>query len=735
MDGRPGPMSQETCLRATRGADTWSASLSPRTSGTRGLWRAWLHGSQFLGVVPGLSSDVVGGKELAFGRGAAAQASLEVRAFFMNAPFTFYARVLVGLLVILTGGPGPVTAQSPQPDSANGDTSRVQWRTSLPPLTVTASRIPVSPLRAPARITVLDSTALKVTGATSVADLLEDRAGLHVRRYGTSGLATPALRGTGASQTVLLLDGQRITDPQIGHLDLSLLPSALLQSVSVMHGPASPLYGSSGIGGGIHLQSVRPRSSLLTRMTTRMGAFGERGGSLLVGGTPADATSVLVAADYQSTDGDFPYVDDSQFPPETVRRRNADRTRRTLYGSVRSRVGNHRLRLSGWLTRAERGLPPANSTAPARERQWDRQLRLWGRDRMPLGNGRLSVEGLTQRTRLRYRNGAQDIDETGRTGLTSLEASLRYPVSSHWTMAGGLSGSYAEAQHPSLDATAHQEHLSAFAEGTARYERFRLYPALRADAYWMPKGRTRATVNPRLGLNAQLFSQWPGLHLKAQVGRAFRMPTFNDRYWQPGGNPDLRPERSWGGDVGLRLKRPPGHVELTAFGHWRRDQIVWEPTGRGYWSPTNVGRVRALGAEVSASWAWSPPFGDALRAGLTYTVTDTRNRADPNAPSYNEPLLYVPRDQMKSHSTFAWGPAALDFNARYTARRPVTSDGTRFLNAYILVDAQLRLEHDFGRVRGELSLRIENVLDTEYHTIGGRPMPPRHARVRLSLNL
>jgi iron complex outermembrane receptor protein len=653
----------------------------------------------------------------------------------MDAPHIVHFRLCAALLIVVGLCLGPAAAQPVPADPVAADTSDVQWETTLPPLTVTASRLPTSPAEAPARVSVFDSSALRTSGASSVAGLLDDRAGLHVRRYGAGGLATPALRGTGASQTVLLLDGQRITDPQIGHLDLSLLPTALLRSVRVMHGPASPLHGSNGLGGAINLQTHPPSSSTEARLAVEGGAFGARGGSLLVSSALTDVTSVVAAVDYQATDGDFPYTDESRFPPETVRRRNADRTRRSLYASTRSRVAEHQLRVSGWVTQAERGHPPTSSTAPARARQWDTQVRIWGRDRVPVGEGRLAVSGLAQRTRLRYADPTQDLDQTGRTALASLETTLRHPVSGRWTMIGGGSGSYARARHPSLAASAHQHHASAFVEGTGRYGRLTLYPALRTDAYWMPAGTTRGAMSPRLGLNWQPFARWPGLHVKAQIGRSFRVPTFNDRYWQPGGNPDLRPERSWGGDLGIRLDWSHGHAELSAFGHRRRDQITWQPTGNGYWAPKNVQRVRALGGEASVGGAWSLPFGADLRGGVTYTITDARNRTDPGSDSYNEPLRYVPRDQLKAHSTLSWGPAALDLNARYTGRRYVTSDGSQFLEAYVIADTQLRLEHEFGGVRTELSLRLDNALDTDYESVGGRPMPPRHARLRLRLIL
>jgi iron complex outermembrane receptor protein len=225
--------------------------------------------------------------------------------------------------------------------------------------------------------------------------------------------------------------------------------------------------------------------------------------------------------------------------------------------------------------------------------------------------------------------------------------------------------------------------------------------------------------------------RWPDLRLKAQVGRAFRVPTFNDRYWEPGGNPDLQPERSWGGDLGLWLDSPRGHVEWTAFGHLRRDQIVWRPSGEGHWTPINVGRVRALGSEISGAWGRSLAPDATLSVGFIYTFTDARNRSEPHSASYNEPVRYVPRDQLKAHSTVSWGPATLTAKVRYTGRRPLTSDGRLVLDAYVTGGTRLQLEHSFSGIRTALSVDVENVFNTDYRSIGNRPMPPRHARIRL----
>src|SRR5690606_17414352 len=133
-----------------------------------------------------------------------------------------------------------------------------------------------------------------------------------------------SLRGTGASQTLVLLDGHRIADPQLGQLDLSLLPTLLLERVEILHGAGSALYGTDGIGGVVDLRTVRADEDRLLVASTA-GAWGERSLSGLAA-VSRGPISGLVAAETQTADGDFAYFDPSEgLDGATVRRDGADR--------------------------------------------------------------------------------------------------------------------------------------------------------------------------------------------------------------------------------------------------------------------------------------------------------------------------------------------------------------------------------------------------------------------------
>ena len=416
-------------------------------------------------------------------------------------------------------------------------------------------------------------------------------------------------------------------------------------------------------------------------------------------------------------------------PARIVRRQGADRQRVALYGTGAYAGSRHRLRLSAWYHDAERGLPGTAAAPPDGERQRDEHLRLWIDDRIPLGWGLLRIGGLLQRGALRYVNPSLRLDDVGRTTVASADVGLDLVPLGAWAWSAGLTGSYGRARHPSLADAATENHVGLSARGTGTYGRLRLYPALRADTYVQPAGPTRTALSPRLGLNLRPFAG-QRLHLKASLGRAFRTPTFNDRFWQPGGNPALRPERAWTADAGFFIQGRRSTVEVTAFASRIRDQILWAPTRAGYWAPENAQRVRTRGAEVSWQGRHARA-GRSFEGGLFYTLTDARDRSDPDARLFNQPVRYVPRHEAKAHLGLGLGPVALDLNGRYAGRRLVNRDGTGVLDPFAVLDGQVRVERRFGDVRARLALAVENLLDAEYAVVSGYPMPPRHARLRL----
>jgi iron complex outermembrane receptor protein len=445
----------------------------------------------------------------------------------------------------------------------------------------------------------------------------------------------------------------------------------------------------------------------------------------------------VLAAEATAREGDFTYRNDALIPARDVPREDADRTVYSIYGRGAWHGDGQQVHLTGWLSRAERGLPGPANAAPGGARQWDDFARLWLTSRHRRSWGTVHLRALGQHTRMRYANPASGARDTSRTQTLALDAEADRVVGSRWLLAAGAEAGYDRAD---LRGGIDRARLATFVRGTGLYGRWEWTPALRLDV--LGGAQPVTALSPRLDVRVQPLA-WDGLHLKAGAGRSFRAPTFNEQFWEPGGNPDLTAEQGWSAEVGTHVAvggpRAGADAEVTVFTTRIDDQVVWYPSyvgpGVQVWRPDNFSRVVTRGLEASLQGQVRATPDVRLRGGLFYTLTDAENRSNPVARAYAKQLRYVPREQLKLHGSLGWRVVRLDVSGRLVSRRYLTSDETDALPAYQVVDAQLRLQHALGGADVTLALALENALDADYAIISRYPMPPRHAHIRLTVAL
>lgn len=91
------------------------------------------------------------------------------------------------------------------------------------PVVITSSRIPTTLSSSLRTLTVLDHDMIASSGAQSVEELLETSAGIDIRSRGPLGVQSDvSIRGAGFEQTLVLIDGVKISDPQTAHHNMNL---------------------------------------------------------------------------------------------------------------------------------------------------------------------------------------------------------------------------------------------------------------------------------------------------------------------------------------------------------------------------------------------------------------------------------------------------------------------------------------------------------------------------------
>ena len=95
--------------------------------------------------------------------------------------------------------------------------------------------------------------------ATNLSELLQQIAGIDIRRRGVEGMqADLYIRGGSFDQTLLLIDGMKVEDPQTGHHTMNMtLPLEVIEKIEIIKGSASRIYGQNAFTGAINIITKR----------------------------------------------------------------------------------------------------------------------------------------------------------------------------------------------------------------------------------------------------------------------------------------------------------------------------------------------------------------------------------------------------------------------------------------------------------------------------------------------
>ncbi|BDT57947.1 hypothetical protein MasN3_14410 [Massilia varians] len=196
--------------------------------------------------------------------------------------------------------------------------------------------------------------------------------------------------------------------------------------------------------------------------------------------------------------------------------------------------------------------------------------------------------------------------------------------------------------------------------------------------------RAGTYVSPKAALAWQVAPSWV---LKASAGRAVRMPTVSELY--QGGisgsgtlinnDPDLRPERSWTGELSAERQLEKGLLRLTGFAE-RTSDALYSQTNvlvtPNVSNVQNVGRIETKGLELAYDADDVGVDGLDLQSSVTWTDSRiTRNDKFPASVGKWQPR--IPRWRATGVATYRVGERlAYSLAARYSGRQFSTLDNS-----------------------------------------------------------
>jgi outer membrane cobalamin receptor len=590
-----------------------------------------------------------------------------------------------------------------------------------------------------------------------LADLLQESAGVSVRRFGGPGDPVEvSIRGSTANQVVVTLDGIRTNSVLTGGLDLSNYCLPLVHEIEITRGAGSIQEGSGAVGGTVNLVSRAGAARGTTRARLEAGAFDTVDASILHADHAGDLDYALGYCGL-STEGDFEFQRpvirsdgfETRFQPDTAKRINNDREQHGANLGLGWQVGPGVLRLldvAGYASSGEPGVDAGNGVlagqrTEARSRNTSNLAQLRWEGPSPSGQGDdFSIAAYHRYERNAFRDPADLFGDSidVKTRLESM--GLRSRDTWRHTIAGHeLTTRLAfDAVHDRLRSTDRSGRERPMLGGSVN-ERLALFSnrvqvetGLRVD--WTDGFDPQ--LLPAFGVVIEPLD-W--LRLRGQAGRAYRAPGFDELYLPDQGflrgNPDLSPEDAWNVDGGLELALaelgPLSDLRIGATGFHRTidESIVWVRINLQTIAPVNTGSATSRGLELEARFDVGPWIGVAAN----YTWTDSE-RDDNGARLAGQ----------AEHEAFArlrLGPEKifkLVFELQYLSGMLVDEGGSLELparqvwNTSAAVDlAALELEWlPVGRVARELWIyaALDNIGDEAVRDVASFPQPGRNGR-------
>ncbi len=228
------------------------------------------------------------------------------------------------------------------------------------------------------------------------------------------------------------------------------------------------------------------------------------------------------------------------------------------------------------------------------------------------------------------------------------------------------------------------------------------------------------------------------LNVSGNIAKSYRVPTFNDRFWVPGGNPDLQPEKGMNYELGSKLSFCEadfsGNIKLNAFYMNVDNWILWK-NGGSFWYAENVQQVESKGIELMTGWTYK--IGKLkTTSGLNYSFTSAqRVESKNNTNALNRQLEYVPLHSGNIFTSSSVGKWDFSIDGNFTAEQFTNEEEDDILPAYFLLNlnAAYKLKINYSnhlRISGALN----NLLDVDYQSSYGYAMPGISYRISLTYN-
>ena len=551
---------------------------------------------------------------------------------------------------------------------------------------------------------------------SSLTSLLNYNSVIYFKENGLGMVSSPSFRGTTAQQTAVVWNGININSQLLGQTDFNTVSTRGYNSIDVKAGGGSVVYGSGAIGGTIHLNNdLKFRNTFKNNLEVYYGDFN----------TLSTIYAVTAATNKWSTNASFTRNssdNDYKFIGKQGKNSNGEFYNTNFSTAIGYKLdAKNTIKLYSESYDGERhfSITSPNATKTKYQDFNTRNLLAWT---SIFGK---SVSNMKLAYITEHYKYFDDIEEEDFTsgGVKSFIAKYDFV--------------YAFSSKINLNTLIDYNKSNAFGSGVGNNSRQVGGISVLMKQYITEKWNYELSARKEISdvyKSPLLFSAGTTIdfsslyQFKFNISRNFRVPTFNDLYWETGGNLDLKPENSYQLELGNNFRYKDFNVSATFYASKITDMIRWLPTNTGNWSPFNTDNVSIYGFETLGSWKKnfnSHNFG--INATYSYTVSlDDKN---------NNQLFYVPYHKATAAGSYSYKRFNSYYQFMFVGAVFTTSDNDpkNILSDYTI--SNLGMDYNFSKKNVfKIGFKVANLWNEIYESLPSRLMPGRNLTLYLTLN-
>ncbi|MCE3076473.1 TonB-dependent receptor plug domain-containing protein [Chryseobacterium gwangjuense] len=553
---------------------------------------------------------------------------------------------------------------------------------------------------------------------TNLSELLRFQSQIYIKENGRGAVSSPSFRGTSAGHTAFVWNGININSNFLGQGDVNNIALFGYDQLEIKAGGGSVLYGSSAIGGSIHLNNnLEFNKGFGASLYSEAASFNTYN-NFVKASFSNDKFSFKASGNYSISENDYEVKDKGN----TYLNRNGKYHNTTINIGASYKIASHQT--ISWQNQMYDGVQHypifvENGNKTKYNAQTLRSLIAWDINQNNFAN---SLKAAYTEDNFQYFGDIDKPKSSGAEGKNYIfKNDFNYFITPkiNFNIIGEFQINKGEGYSSGIG------NVSRNIGSVSGILRYFTTKDLRFEA-GVKKDFVEDITSPVLYSFSGKWHPLSWYNVGLNVSKNFKYPSFNDLYWQPGGNLGLRPETSTNLDMDHEFSAGNFKVVLSPYYMDITDYISWLPTVYGYWSAFNTYKVKLYGLESHLTFAKN--FGKhhfTLNAGYTYSKSINQET--------KKQLMYVPLHKAVGNLDYEYDFIKFFAQGMFNGLTYTTTDEKRSdaLDPYFVLNAGVA-----GTIAKKYTLgfKVNNILNTVYKTVAYYPLPQRNYSIYASIN-